>query len=406
MKIVLCTFGSRGDVQPMIALSLALQSAGHDVLLAGPPEKAAWIRSMGCMFQPLGMDVTAFIDSMENAHSIVAAGQFVRLVRAEIDAQFDSLPTMIAGADLVLGASLVFALSSITESMGIKYRFIAFTPQLLPSSHHPFLAFKHQGFPGWINNMGWKLAVFLDKLNITRLINTRRRKLGLAPLKSAWAQILGQDIIVTSDAEIAAVPPDATISYTQTGYMHLSQPSRQLYELETFLNAGPAPVFSGFGSMPKLDQAKTVSMIVAAARNNGLRAVIAKFWDEPSEFSASEDVFFIQKYPHLDLFPRMAAVIHHGGAGTTATTARSGVPQIIVPHILDQFYWGNQINKAGLGPKPIWRSKLSAQKLALAIKESVTNKSLIQRARDVGEILHSKDSLGKAVREVERGVRG
>jgi len=108
MKIVLCTFGSRGDVQPMIALTLALQSAGHDVLLAGPPEKAAWIRAMGCKFQALGKDVTSFIDSMENAHSIGAAARFVKFVRAEIDAQFDSLPDMIAGADLVLGASLVF----------------------------------------------------------------------------------------------------------------------------------------------------------------------------------------------------------------------------------------------------------------------------------------------------------
>ncbi len=405
MKIVLCTFGSRGDVQPMIALTQALQTAGHDVRLAGPPEKASWIRSLGCRFQPLGKDVTAFIDSMENAHSISAGARFVRFVRAEIDAQFDSLPKMIAGADLVLGASLVFSLSSIAEAMGMQYRFIAFTPQLLPSGHHPFLVFKHQKLPGWLNRMGWNLAANLDKLNITRLINTHRRKLGLAPIKSAWDHILGQDIIIASDEALAAVPPDAAISYTQTGYMHLAQPSRQLPALEAFLNAGPRPVFSGFGSMPKQDQARIVPMIVAAARNNGRRVVIAKFWDEPSDYAASEDVFFIQKYPHLELFPRMAAVIHHGGAGTTATTARSGVPQIIVPHILDQFYWGNQIHKAGLGPKPIWRSRLTTEKLTLAIKESITNQGLIRNARAVGETLRQKDTLGNAVKEIERGAK-
>ncbi len=404
MRIVLATFGSRGDVQPMIALTLALQSAGHDVLLAGPPEKASWIRAMGCRFHPLGKDVTFFIDSMENAHSIGAAARFIKFVRAEIDSQFDSLPNIITGADLVLSASLVFSLSSLTEAMGIKYRFIAFTPQLLPSAHHPFMAFKHQGFPGWINRLGWNLAAFLDKLNITRLINTHRHKLGLAPVKSVWEHILGQDIIIASDEEIAAAPPDAAISCAQTGYLHLAQPSRQLPELEAFLSAGPAPVFSGFGSMPKLDQAKTVSMIVAAARNNGLRSVIAKFWDEPSEFSESDDVFFIQKYPHLDLFPRMAAVIHHGGAGTTATTARSGIPQIIIPHILDQFYWGKQIHQAGLGPKPIWRSRLSSKKLALAIKESVSSQGLIGNAGEVGKTLRRKNSLGNAVREIERGA--
>ena len=402
MKIVLCTFGSRGDVQPMIALTLALQSAGHDVLLAGPPEKASWISALGCKFQPLGKDVTSFIDSMENAHSISAAVQFLKFVRAEMDAQFDLLPKIIDGADLVLGASLVFSLSSITEAMGIPYRFIAFTPQLLPSGHHPFMAFKHQRFPGWINRLGWNLAAWLDKLNLTNLINTHRQRLGLAPLRYAWEHILGQEIIIASDEEIVAAPPDAAISYTQTGYMHLDQPSQQMPDLEAFMSAGPAPVFSGFGSMPKKDQAKTVHMIVEAARQNGLRVIIAKFWDEPSEFSDSEDVFFIQKYPHLELFPRMAAVIHHGGAGTTATTARSGVPQIIVPHILDQFYWGNQIHEAGLGPKPIWRSRLSAKKLAQAMAESVTNQRLIENAKEVGEALRHKDSLGDAVREIER----
>lgn len=402
MKIVLATFGSRGDVQPMIALTLALQSAGHDVLLVGPPEKAEWIKEMGCRFHPLGRDVTSYIDSMENAHSMFSAFHFVEFVRTEIKAQFDTVPDLISGADLVLGASLMFALSSITEAMGIKYRFIAFTPQLLPSSHHPFMAFKHQRFPGWVNRMGWNFAYLLDKFNLTRLLNISRKKLGLSPVKSAWDHILGDDIIIASDKEIAGVPPDAPISYSQPGYMHLTQPSQQYPELDDFLNSGPPPLYAGFGSMPKMDQAKIVSIIVQAARHNGLRAVIAKFWDEQSEFSKDEDVFFIQKYPHLDLFPRMAGVIHHGGAGTTATTARSGVPQIIIPHILDQYYWGNQVHKSGLGPKPIWRSRLTAEKLAKAIKESVTNRETTSKAKEVGEKLRQKDPLKAIVREIER----
>jgi UDP:flavonoid glycosyltransferase YjiC (YdhE family) len=404
MKIVLATFGSRGDVQPMIALTLALQSAGHDVLLAGPPEKAAWIKEMGCRFHPLGKDVTSFIDRLENAHSIRSAIHFIRFIRAEIDTQFDSIPKIISGADLVLGASLVFSLSSIAEAMGIKYRFIAFTPQLLPSSHHPFMSFKHQGFPGWVNRMGWNLITCLDKLNLTRLLNKNRRKMGLASLTSAWEHILGEDVIIASDREIAAAPPDSAISHVQTGYMHLVQPSQQFPKLEAFLKAGPPPVYSGFGSMPKRDQASRIPIIVKAARENGLRVVIAKFWYEPSEFSGAEDVFFIKKYPHLVLFPRMAAVIHHGGAGTTATTARSGVPQIIVPHILDQYYWGNQIHKSRLGPKPIWRANLTAENLSHAIKESVKNQELIENAREVGEKLRRKNPVEIAVREIEKRI--
>lgn len=400
MKIVLTTFGSRGDVQPMIALALALRSAGHDVHLAGPPEKAAWIKKLGCRFHPLGSDFTSFLDRMREAHSIRAAARFVSFLRTEIKGQFDSLPGIISGADLVLGASLVFSLSSIAEGMGIKYRYIAFTPQLLPSSHHPFVAFKHQTFPGWMNRMGWKLAAYLDKPIITRLINEQRRKIGLLPLKSTWEHILGKDVIIASDEEIAGAPPDSAVSFVQTGYMHLVRPSRQFPELEAFLSAGPPPVYAGFGSMPKSDQAKIVPIIVKAARDNGQRVVVAKFWDEPCGFSESENVFFIRKYPHLNLFPRMAAVIHHGGAGTTATAARSGVPQIIVPHVLDQYYWGRRIHKAGLGPKPVWRAKLSVEKLARVIKEAVTNREMIFHAGAVGKRLRRKDSLGMTVREI------
>jgi UDP:flavonoid glycosyltransferase YjiC (YdhE family) len=152
--------------------------------------------------------------------------------------------------------------------------------------------------------------------------------------------------------------------------------------------------------MPKRDQARMVPLIVESARSAGLRAVIAKFWDEPSGFDGDDDVFFIQKYPHLKLFPFMAAVIHHGGAGTTAAGAVSGVPQIIVPHILDQYYWGHRVHQSGLGPKPIWRSRLTAGKLASAFKECLSNASIREKAKEAARGIHIEKSLEMTVREV------
>jgi len=358
LKIVLATSGSRGDVQPMLALSLALKAKDHNVLLAAPPEKAAWAKALGCPFHPLGNDVTAFIDDMDNAHTLRPAIHFVSFLRNELNTQFNLFPKIIAGADLLIGSSLTFALATLAESMEIDYRFIAFAPQMLPSGHYPFPAFKHQRFPQWYNRLTWRIARLLDHFNITRLINNHRR-LGLKLIRDAWRHILGRHVIVASDKAIAKVPPDIVkLVVTQTGYMHLNQPDQQLPELDAFLDAGPPPVYAGFGSMPMRDQMRNTAVIVEAARLSGQRAVIGKFWDEPSEFSNSADIFFIKKYPHLKLFPKMAAVIHHGGAGTTATTAVSGVPQIIVPHLLDQYYWGNQIYQSQLGPKPIWRSEV------------------------------------------------
>ena len=404
MKIVLATFGSLGDVQPMLALSLSLKSAGHDVLLAAPPEKAEWIKQHGCPFYPLGDNVTAYIDGMKDAHSFRSAFQFVRYLRQELISQFDIFPRIIGKADLVVGASLVFALSSIAESKRIGYRFIAFTPQLLPSGRHPFMAFKHQSLPKLYNRMTWYLIRLVDLFNLTSLINSRRRQLGLKPADDVLSHILGEHLIVASDKAIAEVPQDVELQFTQTGYMHLEQPDQDLPELETFLKAGSPPLYAGFGSMPKRDQARNVAMIVHAARSCGKRLVIGKFWDEPSPFSTSDDVLFIKRYPHLKLFPRMAAVIHHGGAGTTAAGAISGVPQIIVPHILDQYYWGHQVYKSHLGPKPVWRRKLSSKKLAAAIKECMSNNLMQQRAKAVSEMIKKQNSLQMTVRLLESSV--
>jgi len=405
MKIILATFGSRGDVQPMLALSLALKSKGHDVLLAAPPEKAAWAKQLGCPFHPLGSDVTAFIDEMDNAHTLRPAISFVSFLRNELNTQFERFPKIITDSDLLIGSSLTFALATLAESMGITYRFIAFAPQMLPSGHYPFPAFKHQKFPQWYNRMTWRVAGLLDRFNLTRLINNHRRRLDLKPIPDAWRHILGRHVIVASDRAIAKVPADIVEPLvTQTGYMHLNQPDQQLPELDAFLDAGPPPVYAGFGSMPMRDQIRNTAVIVAAARLSGRRAVIGKFWDEPSEFSNSEDIFFIQKYPHLKLFPKMAAVIHHGGAGTTATTAISGVPQIIVPHLLDQYYWGNQIYQSQLGPNPIWRSELTSKKLAAAIRQCLSNEQFQQKARETAGIIKQQDSLEITVNEIFRSL--
>jgi UDP:flavonoid glycosyltransferase YjiC (YdhE family) len=402
MKIVLATFGSRGDVQPMLALSLALQSAGHNILLAAPPEKGEWIRQMGVPFQPLGNDITAFIDTMKDAHSIRWFIDCIRYLRKEFISQFQIFPKIIAGADLVLGASLVGALSSVAESMGIPYRFVAFSPSMLPSIHHPSPICKHQEFPKYYNRMTWQIGKIFNRLSLTALVNGGRKKLGLQPVEDAWLNILGQRVIVASDNAISAVPPDAKPTFAQTGYLHLHQPDQHIEELEIFLDAGPPPVYAGFGSMPKKVQIDNVSIIVQAARSAGSRVVIAKFWEEPSEFSRSDDVFFISKYPHLKLFPRTAGVIHHGGAGTTAASAASGVPQIVIPHLLDQYYWGHQVYQSNLGPKPIWRHRITTRKLAGAIREVLSNDLMRQKAKKVSRMIDRHNSLELAVREVLR----
>jgi UDP:flavonoid glycosyltransferase YjiC (YdhE family) len=405
MTIVLATYGSRGDVQPMLALSLALQAGGHEVLLAAPPEKAGWAAQLGCPFYPLGSDVTAFIDRMADAHSLRSAFRFVAFVAREIRRQFRQLPAVIADADLVVGSSLVFALSSLAEAMGIRYRYIAFTPQLLPCAGHPFPAFRHQRRSPGFNRLTWRLAGLCDRIYLDRLVGSHRKKLRLAPIRNAWRHMLGPDPIVASDRAIATLPGESDVPHpVQTGYMHLDQPAPVQPDLERFLAQGPPPIYAGFGSMPPNDQIGTLDRIITAARRTGRRLVIGRFWGTAGRSADDHGIFFVRKFPHLHLFPRMAAVIHHGGAGTTAVGARCGTPQIVVPHILDQYYWGERVRRAGLGPEPIWRSRLTADGLTAAIEVCLNDNRIRRQTRIVADDIGRTDGVLFTVAEIERSV--
>ncbi len=402
MKILLATCGSRGDVQPMMALCLALQSAGHESVLLGPPEKALWAERMGCPYLKFGRDVTRFINTMKNATSFKSNLAFVSFVRQEVKSQFTELPAMIENADLIIGSSLVFALSSIAEALDIPYRYVAFTPQLFMSKEHPFLTIKTQTLPKWCNLLTWKITAFLDRFNLTFLINRYRKKMGLKPVKNAWEHIIGEQPIVACDSEIAAVPEDVGPAYTQTGYLHLDIPHVPHKELERFLLKGEKPVYAGFGSMPPIDQNAVIPILISSARNVKKRIIINKFWESPSQYESEEDVFFLNNYPHLHLFSHTSAVIHHGGAGTTAAAAIAGVPQIIVPHILDQYFHGNQIYQSKLGPKPIWRSMLSEDKLTEAVNECMENTQLVKTAEETAKSIDRNRSLHLTVQAIEQ----
>jgi len=402
MRIVLATCGSRGDIQPMIALSLALKSAGHDILLAGPPEKGPWARQLGCPYIEFGQDVTAFLNTMRDVTGLRANIASFSFVRQELNSQFKILPQIIKNANLVIGSSLLFGLSSMAQAMNIKYRYIAFTPQLFPSSEHPFLTIKTQTLPKWCNGLSWKIARLLDRFNITYLINRHRRKMGLGPINNAWDHILGDHTIVACDKEIAKVPGDVKKTFIQTGYLHLDLPEIPQPDLDRFLEKGERPIYAGFGSMPPIGQEKNIPLLVDAARSIGKRIIIAKFWKKSSEYLSANDVFFIKNYPHLMLFPKTHAVIHHGGAGTTATSAISGVPQVVIPHILDQYFYGQKIYLSNLGPRPIWRSRLTADKLAAAIEKCLYNSRIKQAAEKTGKSIDRDKSLQLTVKTIEQ----
>ena len=183
----------------------------------------------------------------------------------------------------------------------------------------------------------------------------------------------------------------------QVGYLLPKDETPLPPKLESFLQAGPPPVFLGFGSMVDSDPAGTTRLLLDAVERVGCRAILARGWAGLGEGPLPESVYGAGPLPHASLFPRVAAVVHHGGAGTTTTVARSGVPQIIVPHLLDQHYWGHRTHLLGVAPPPLPRVKLTAERLAELISASLENELLTDRARELAERLCTGDPLERAV---------
>jgi len=401
MKVILATYGSRGDVQPLLALALALKDAGHETLLCAPPEHADWVESYGCPFHALGSNIKAFSENFSDPNSIRAIITMIRFMRRELEVQFAQLPAIIEGADLVLGASLILGAPTVSESLDVPYRFVSFCPQILSSSQHPSLHIRNHNLPRWLNRLSWWLTNKADNFNFKKIVNRERRRLGLKPVRDGWRHLLGSHVVVASDQILGAVPRDVEQDYAQIGYFHLHQKGELSGDLQTFLASGPPPVYVGFGSMPSKDPEATTRLVMEAARSVGERVVLSRGWAELGHMAIEEDCYVVDNVPHMLLFPRVAAVVHHGGSGTTATAAWAGVPQIIVPHMLDQYYWASQIHRVGLGPKAIRRSRLTVESLSAAIRECLTNGTMRQHAQEVAAILRGQDSLREAVRLVE-----
>jgi UDP:flavonoid glycosyltransferase YjiC (YdhE family) len=227
--------------------------------------------------------------------------------------------------------------------------------------------------------------------------------LDMEPLKftGPFGEIYRSDtpLLFAFSKKVYSKPRDWPPHHHITGYWTLegSQDWQPPDKLRRFLEAGPAPIYAGFGSMPSSRPEEAAEVVLEALRLSGQRGLLLQGWGGLSARDLPEDVHMIEAAPHEWLFARMAAVIHHGGAGTTAAGLRAGVPSIIVPHFSDQPFWGERVRALGVGPRPIPRRLLSAKRLAAAIRKAVFDESMRVRAARLGEELRTEDGVARAV---------
>ena len=418
MKITVFAAGSRGDIQPCVALSKGLQQAGYQVHLAAPENFAAFVQNHGVGFYPLRGDVQQIMAGETGRQFMETGGanplKSIRAIRAMIapvvTTMVEDLYTACSDAEalICLGVFSAFG-QSVAEARQIPMINIEPTP-LLPSRAFAAPSWPMQRNLGGLHNYLSGLAMLqVVWLWYRPFVNEFRANLGLSPYTAArFYRILRSTPMLSAySPSIIPHPSDWPESAHVTGYLFLDsqddwQPSP---ELKAFLDAGDPPVYIGFGSMAGRNPEQLAGLVAEALAKSGQRGLLLTGWGGLRAELAPENVFVVDAAPHSWLFPRMAALVHHGGAGTTAEGLRAGVPTVVIPFVFDQPFWGARIKALGLGPDPIPLKKLTAGQLANAITIAVTDPAMRGRARSYGEAIRAQDGIANAV-NIVRGYLG
>jgi UDP:flavonoid glycosyltransferase YjiC (YdhE family) len=399
LRIVILTLGTRGDVQPYIALGRGLQARGHVVTLATTIEFETLVGAHGLRFARLRGDFLKAARAPEGQRTnfFKQVGEWVAMARDTLDDEWQ----VAREAEVLVYNLAALGGEHIAEKLGGP-AFAAFPTPL----YTPTRAFASPFFPvrslGPFNPATHRLLMRLGPALYGQPIGAWRRDvLGLPPKPTFKPPIL---LYAFSEAVVPR-PPDWPAHAVITGYWFLDRPGDWTppRALAGFLDQGPAPVYVGFGSMYMAGGAQKTEAVVQALAQAGLRAVIATGWGGLTAGRASPDVFFLDEAPHDWLFPRVAAVVHHGGAGTTAAGLRAGLPSVICPLVGDQTFWGNRVADLGAGPPPLGLLRFNAPRLAAALT-AATDPAMRQRAAALGHALRAQDGVAAAVNVIEAAL--
>ncbi|HME74043.1 MAG TPA: glycosyltransferase [Myxococcota bacterium] len=396
MQIALVVDGTRGDIQPMLVLGRALAAEGHTVRLCAPPDFREAAKVAGLEFRAVGMDVRAYLTSHAHAlqgRPIHALREAVRYARECLRAQFEALPEATSNCQYLIGAGIQLAGPSVAALRGVPYTYVAYCPILFPSGEYPSMVLPHQTLPSWANRLSWHATRAFFNQVFRRILGERRAELGLPPVRDVLDYLVGERPTLAADHELAPLPSDCAIRVRRIRALQPSPGDPLPAKLDSFLQQGPPPVYVGFGSMTDSDSARTTREIAKALSAVGCRAIVSRGWAGLGGVPLPEGVLEIGAVCHVRLFPQLAAVVHHGGAGTTTAAARAGIPQIVVPHIADQPYWGRRVELLGIGPPAIPRKRFSAQTLEAALTAILDNEIVAERASELAGRLRARAAI-------------
>lgn len=424
-QISIVALGSRGDVQPFVALGEGLRAAGHRVRVAAAADYGSLVEAYGLEFAPLAGSIRELMDWGLVYDILDAPGNPLRFGKRMLDTVQPLVSRLVAdchkacaGADMVVASTLgVYIAYDAAEAMGIPlyaahmhpYGATRAYPQVFCPDLPRWMPLRGQynRLSHWLTEAGF-WTFMASGLNVARLESLSLPAISRTAMLRRASEATDPTLLAYSSL-VAPRPRDWAAHARVTGYWFLDrdpgwQPPQRLAD---FLASGPPPVYVSFGSnLAGRDPDDVTRLIVRALRQAGVRGVLSSGWGDLGNIDLPDSVLKVGAVPHDWLFPRMSAVVHHGGAGTTSAALRAGVPSVVVPFFGDQRFWARRVHTLGAAPAPIPRGELTADRLAHAIRTAVCDPTMRQRAVWLGKRLEKENGVQRAIEALGLSTSG
>jgi sterol 3beta-glucosyltransferase len=403
-KILITTFGTRGDVQPFIALGKGLKAAGYRVGICTSEGFQSWVEEHQLDYVFMNNDLLqlsqAALDQLGGTRATMRiARQMMRAVRQAMDDEWKAAVTY--QPDLMIYHPKCLGSFHVAEKLQLPAIMAIPLPFYTPTNEFPVPFMSGITLGGWFNRFSYRLMGLSSAMYTGTVNDFRQKTLGISRVGRFADLLVRSDgspvpVLYPYSPHLLPVPKDFPAHVHVTGYWFLDHPDhwQPEPELVRFLESGTPPIYVGFGSMGARKGQQRAQLVFGALEQSGQRGVVASGWGGLKATDLPANVFMLEQTPHDWLFPRTAAVVHHGGAGTTAAGLRAGKPGVICPFMADQPFWGKLVYERGAGPKPIPQSKLNSEKLAQAIHQAINDRQMQNRAASLGEKIRAEDGIG------------
>jgi sterol 3beta-glucosyltransferase len=416
LNIGIFTYGTRGDVQPYIALALGLMDKGHQVTIAAPENFAAFVEGFGIAFHPLYGNAEEGMNSAEG-QSVLKSENTIKLMKYFFKVLFDiKVPlrkSYLEGFDkvdfIIANAATLQIASAIAEKQNKKLAVTYFMPPVVTTAEFPLADFDFFNFP-WYNKLTYKLAYIFYWKFLKEETNEFRQELGLPILKKSLVNHLDKqkplDLFCLSPSLIPQ-PKDWSENHKITGFLSIPNHYRENHPfdkipaaLNNWLTAGEKPIYIGFGSNGVGNTEKFIAMLNDILTKTNERILFCTCWGVFENLPVHKNLFVAKYVNHEVVLPKCKAGIFHGGAGTLAAMLRNNLPVIIISFYTDQPTWGKIIERMKLGVHiPV--KKLNSGKLLAALKYVQTDE-VKRNVIKIGQQIINENGLENAVNEIEK----